>query len=410
MTMTREYPTFVSHLECSLTGEHYEADQLHGLSREAKPLLVRYDLDALANSITKDDLTTRPADMWRYREFLPVRRGNDIVSLGEPMTPLLTCPRLAAKLGVNQFMFKDESRMPTGAFKARGLAVAISMAKALGVKKVAIPTAGNAGAAAAAYTARAGIDCYVFCPDDTPDINVRETAAQGARVWLVNGLINDCGRIVGEGKDAMGWFDLSTLKEPYRIEGKKTLGLEIAEQFAWQLPDVIMYPTGGGTGLIGMWKAFNELEQIGWIDSKRPRMVCVQSSGCAPAVRAFERGDEQYVEPWPDPHTIAAGLRVPVAIGDRLIMRAIYDTDGFATAVDDDSIRAAGDEVAREEGILMCPEGAATYAAYKKELATGRVTKDDVVVLFNTATGLKYPLPPVTQTLDCHSPIDYTRL
>lgn len=287
--------------------------------------------------------------------------------------------------------------------------MAMSMAKELGITKVAMPTNGNAGAALAAYASRAGIESYVFCPEDTPEINVREIAAQGAKVWRVNGLINDCGRIVGEGKEAMGWFDFSTLKEPYRIEGKKTMGLELADQLGWSVPDVVFYPTGGGTGLIGMWKAFNELKEIGWLTGKLPRMVAVQASGCAPIVKAFEEGAE-HTELWQNAHTVAAGIRVPVAVGDFLILRAVRESGGFASAVDDDAILRARSEVAQKEGFLMCPEGAATYAAYKKEIASGRISPDETAVLFNCATGLKYDLPAVTQTLDCTKPVDYSRL
>jgi threonine synthase len=306
-------------------------------------------------------------------------------------------------------LVKDEGRLPTGSFKARGLCLAVSMAKELGISKVAMPTNGNAGAALAAYAAKAGITSDIFCPDDTPEINVREIAAQGGRVWRVNGLINDCGRIVGEGKAAMGWFDFSTLKEPYRIEGKKTMGLELADQLGWRVPDVIFYPTGGGTGLIGMWKAFQELQEIGWLAGKLSRMVAVQASGCAPIVKAFEAGTE-HAELWKNAHTVAAGIRVPVAIGDFLILRAVRESGGFATAVDDAAILAAREEVALREGFLMCPEGAATYAAWKQELACGRTSPDDNVVLFNCASGLKYPLPAVDRRLDCARPIDYSQL
>jgi threonine synthase len=400
---------FVTHLECSLQGDRYEAGQLHNLSKAGKPLLVRYDLERLASSVSKEQLAARPEDMWRYREFLPIRHTENIVSLGEVRTPLIECPELGRRLGSRRLIIKDEGRLPTGSFKARGLVMAVSMAKELGVKRLAMPTNGNAGAAMSAYGARAGMESFIFCPDDTPAVNVAEIAAQGARVWLVNGLINDCGRIVGEGREAMGWFDVSTLKEPYRIEGKKTMGLELADQLGWTLPDVIFYPTGGGTGLIGMWKAFDELEQIGWIDDKRPRMVAVQASGCAPIVRAFEEGLD-HAPLWKDAHTVAAGIRVPAAVGDFLMLRAIRESNGFAIAVDDDAILAARDEVASVEGLLMCPEGAATYAAYKTALADGRVSADESAVLFNCAIGVKYPLPAVTNRLDCHKPIDYERL
>jgi threonine synthase len=400
-------PTFVTHLECGLKGDRYEADRVHGLSQAGKPLLVRYDLAALKQRVTKSELAARPADLWRYREFLPVRRTGNIVSLGETHTPLVPLDRL--KPGRGELLVKDEGRLPTGSFKARGLCLAVSMAKELGITKVAMPTNGNAGAALAAYAAKAGITSYIFCPDDTPEINVREIAAQGGRVWRVNGLINDCGRIVGEGKAAMGWFDFSTLKEPYRIEGKKTMGLELADQLGWRVPDAIFYPTGGGTGLIGMWKAFQELQEIGWLTGKLPRMVAVQASGCAPIVKAFEAGTE-HAELWKNAHTVAAGIRVPVAIGDFLILRAVRESGGFATTVSDQSILAAREEVALREGFLMCPEGAATYAAWKQELARGRISPDDNVVLFNCASGLKYPLPAVDRRLDCTRPIDYSQL
>jgi threonine synthase len=312
-------------------------------------------------------------------------------------------------LGGGPLFVKDEGRLPTGSFKARGLGIAVSMAKELGLQKLAIPTNGNAGAAMAAYARRAGMEVFVFCPEDTPETNLREIAMQGAKVWRVNGLIHDCGKIVREGVEATGWFDFSTLKEPYRIEGKKTMGLELAEQFGWELPDVIFYPTGGGTGLIGMVKAFDELETMGWIGSKRPRMVAVQASGCAPIVKAWEEGAE-HAEVWENAHTVAAGIRVPAAIGDFLILRGVRSTNGFATAVDDDAIEAARVEMADLEGILLCPEGAATYAAYQKELASGRLSAEESVVLFNCATGLKYDMPPVTAALDRHKPIDYAAM
>ncbi len=406
-TVQEDRPTFVTHLECGLTGEAYEADKLHGLSRAGKPLLVRYDLDALGRSLDREALARRPAELWRYREFLPVRRAENIVSLGEIATPLIRLPRLEPKGGM--LLVKDEGRLPTGSFKARGLCMAVSMAKELGVTRIAMPTAGNAGAALAAYATRAGIESYVFCPDDAPEPTISEIAFQGAKVYRVNGLINDCGKIVGEGKEAMGWFDLSTLKEPYRIEGKKTMGLELAEQLGWELPDVIFYPTGGGTGLIGMWKAFAELGEIGWIGAKRPRMVAVQATGCAPIVRAFEQGKE-FAEPWQDAQTIAHGVRVPVAVGDFLILRAVRESGGFAVAVSDEAILEAQAEAARTEGLLLCPEGAATLAAYQQALADGRVKPGERAVIYNCATGLKYPMPPVTNRLDRHQPIDYAAL
>ncbi|MBP2227803.1 threonine synthase [Azospirillum agricola] len=402
-----ERPTFVTHLECGHTGERHEADTVHNLSRAGKPLLVRYDLEGVKGALTKAALAERPQDLWRYRELLPVRRAADIVSLGEAVTPLVPLPRLAARLGAAELLVKDEGRLPTGSFKARGLVMAVSMAKGFGITHMAMPTNGNAGAALAAYASRAGIRTTVFCPADTPEVNVSEIELQGATVYRVNGLIDDCGRIVGEGKARVGWFDVSTLKEPYRIEGKKTMGLELAEQLGWEVPDVIFYPTGGGTGLIGMWKAFAELEAIGFIGSKRPRMVAVQASGCAPMVRAWEAGEE-HAPRWEDAHTIASGIRVPQAVGDFLILRAVRESGGFAIAVDDSAIQAALDEAAREEGFLLCPEGAATYAAYKRALADGRVARGERAVLFNCATGLKYPLPPVHRTLDRHRPIDWS--
>jgi threonine synthase len=407
--LTAERPSFVTHLECAYTGERHPADQVHNLSRAGKPLLVRYDLAGVRGALTKDALAARPFDLWRYRELLPVRRADDIVSLGEAVTPLLRLPKLAKKLGGAELIVKDEGRLPTGSFKARGLVMAVSMAKALGVKHMAMPTNGNAGAALAAYASRCGIRTTIFCPEDTPEVNVSEIALQGAAVYRVNGLIDDCGKIVAEGKAKVGWFDTSTLKEPYRIEGKKTMGLELAEQLSWDVPEVILYPTGGGTGLIGMWKAFAELEAIGFIGSKRPRMVAVQAAGCAPMVRAFEQGVEHATR-WEDAHTIAAGIRVPQAVGDFLILRAVRESGGFAIAVDDDAITAGLDEVARAEGFLMCPEGAATYAAYKVALADGRIRRDERAMLFNCATGLKYPLPPQRRTLDRHQPIDFAAL
>ena len=407
--LTVERPTFVTHLECSATGERYPADELHNLSRAGKPLLVRYDLAGVKKSLSREALAQRPHDLWRYRELLPVRRVENIVSLGEAVTPIVAMPKLAKKLTAAEILVKDEGRLPTGSFKARGLAMAVSMAKALGVTHMAMPTNGNAGAALAAYASRAGIKTTVFCPQDTPEVNVREIALQGATVYRVNGLIDDCGKIVMQGQAKVGWFDTSTLKEPYRIEGKKTMGLELAEQLGWELPDVVLYPTGGGTGLIGMWKAFAELEAIGFIGKKRPRMVAVQAAGCAPIVRAYDAGVE-HAPRWEDAQTIAAGIRVPQAIGDFLVLRAVRESGGFAIAVTDEAITAAIDEVARAEGLLLCPEGAATYAALQQSLADGRIRRDERALLFNCATGLKYPMPPVGRTLDRLQPIDFATL
>jgi threonine synthase len=405
-----ELPTFVSHLECSLTGERYPADTLQTLSKAGRPLLVRYDLDGVSGALPREALATRPQTLWRYRELLPMRRPENVVSLGEVVTPLIPLPRIAARLARGgEILVKDEGRLPTGSFKARGLALAVSMAKELGVGTMAMPTNGNAGAAMAAYCARAGIKAYVFCPDDTPAVNVREIAMQGAEVLLVDGLIDDCGRLVAEGEREVGWFNCSTLREPYRIEGKKTMGIELAEQLGWQLPDVIFYPTGGGTGIIGMWKAFTELEAIGWIGPKRPRMVVVQAEGCAPMVKAWEEGAE-HAPRWQNAHTFAAGIRVPQAVGDFLILRAVRESGGFAIAVTDEAIAEAWREVATEEGLLLCPETAATYAAYKQALADGRVRPNDRVVLFNCASGLKYPMPEAGRRLKLGSTVDWRQL
>ena len=407
-------PTFVTHLECSLTGERYPADQLHGLSKAGKPLLVRYDLDGIRRALPRDALASRPQTLWRYREMLPVRRAENVLSLGEVVTPLIPLPRIASRLAAKgqkpgEILVKDEGRLPTGSFKARGLVLAVSMAKELGIRHMAMPTNGNAGAAMAAYCARAGMKATVFCPDDTPAVNVREIAMQGAAVYLVDGLIDDCGKLVAEGEKSVGWFNCSTLREPYRIEGKKTMGIELAEQLGWEMPDVIFYPTGGGTGIIGMWKAFAELEALGWIGKKRPRMVVVQASGCAPMVKAWEAGEE-HAPRWQDAHTFAAGIRVPQAVGDFLILRAVRDSGGFATAVDDDAIMRAWREVAAEEGLLLCPEGAATYAAYKQAIAEGRVGPGERAVLFNCATGLKYPMPEAGTPLKLGQPVNWRTL
>jgi len=407
--LTTDRQTFVTHLECSMTGERYEADQLHGLSRVGRPLLVRYDLEAAKAALPRDELARRPTDLWKYRELLPVRRTENIVSLGEIATPIIPLDKLAAEVGAKHLWVKDEGRLPTGSFKARGLVMAIAMAKELGVQTIAMPTDGNAGAAAAAYASRVGIESVIFCPADTPEVNVREIAAQGARVYRVNGYIDDCGKLVGQGAKERGWFDLSTLKEPYRIEGKKTMGLELAEQLDWELPDVIFYPTGGGTGLIGMWKAFAEMEALGWIGSKRPRMIAVQAEGCAPMVRAFEAG-ERHAKRWEDAHTIAMGIRVPQAVGDFLILDAVRESGGVAMAVSDAAIAQAVEDAARQDGLLLCPEGGATLAAWRKALAEGLVSPDEKVVLFNCATGLKYPLADQSKTLDKDAPIDFAAL
>jgi len=400
----RNAPSFVTHLECSMHGERYEAGKPHGLSEAGKPLLVKYDLEKIAKSVTKEDIESRQGGFWKYREFLPVNHGKNIVSLGEIMTPLIPLKH-AIPEGADVIV-KDEGRLPTGSFKARGLALAVAMARELGQTHLAMPTNGNAGSALAAYGSSAGLKTTIFCPDDTPEVNVREIELQGAKVYKVNGLINDCGKIVLNGKADIGWTDISTLKEPYRIEGKKTMGLELAEQFGWDVPDVIFYPTGGGTGLIGMWKAFQELEAIGWIGPKRPRMVAVQSTGCAPIVKAWEDGAE-HAPLWENAFTVASGIRVPAAVGDFLILRAVRESGGFAIAVTDEHIMQARDEVAQKDGLLLCPEGAATFAAWQKALETGQVSKEERVLLFNCATGLKYPMPESDHPIDCTAPIDY---
>jgi threonine synthase len=398
--------SFVSHLECSLTGTRLEAGRVHGLSEAGRPLLVRYDLAAIQRSISKEVVGVRSDGFWRYREFLPVSRAENRITLGETITPLVPLTRIAHDLGSAEIIVKDEGRLPTGSFKARGLAVAVGMAKELGLEHLAMPTNGNAGAALAAYASRAGLRSTILCPDDTPRVNIEEIAFQGGDVFLVDGLINECGAIVAAGVREVGWFDVSTLKEPYRIEGKKTMGLELAEQLGWELPEVIFYPTGGGTGLIGMWKAFDELEEIGWLSAKRPRMVAVQASGCAPIVNAWERGEE-HASLWENAETVASGIRVPIAVGDFLVIRALRESNGFGITVDDDEILAAQAEVARTEGLLLCPEGAATFAAYRRSLVEGRISTNDRIVLFNCASGLKYPMPRVKRRIDRGLPIDW---
>lgn len=352
-------------------------------------MLVKYDLDAVKRTLTKASLKGRPADLWRYREVLPVVNDANIVSLGEGWTPLLSATNLGRHLGIRELYVKDESQNPTQSFKARGMAAAVSMAKELGVRKLAVPSAGNAAGALAAYAARAGLECFIFMPQDTPRANVVECEQTGAHVTLMDGLITECGAEVGRRKEAEGWFDVSTLKEPYRVEGKKTLGYELAEQLDWELPDVIIYPTGGGTGLIGMWKAFDEMERMGWISSKRPRMVTVQATGCAPIVRAFEAG-KRFADEFPNAATTASGLRVPRAIGDFLIIDALRESGGTAVAVTDDELLAATREIGSTEGVFCAPEGAACLPALRKLMDRGLVHESDRVVLFNTGAGVKY--------------------
>jgi threonine synthase len=380
----------VTHLECAACGARHEAQRLHNLCTQCgKPLLVRYDLKSAAASLTKESLPGRRPDLWRYREVLPVEHDQNIVTLGEGFTPLVSASRLGAQMGLSHLYIKDEGQNPTQSFKARGMAAAVSMAKELGVKKLAVPSAGNAAGALAAYAARAGLEAHIFMPRDTPRANVIECEQMGAHVTLMDGLITDCGAEVGRRKEAEGWFDVSTLKEPYRIEGKKTMGYELAEQFDWDLPDVIMYPTGGGTGLIGMWKAFDEMEQMGWIGPKRPRMVTVQAAGCQPIVRAFEEG-KRFADEFSNAHTTASGLRVPKAIGDFLIIDALRASGGAAIAVTDEELIAATKEIGATEGIFCAPEGAACLPALKKLLTNGSVKADERVVLFNTGSGVKY--------------------
>jgi threonine synthase len=380
----------VTHLECAACGEQHEARRLHNLCNVCgKPLLVRYDVAAAARTLTKESLKGRRADLWRYVEVLPVEHEENIVSLGEGWTPLLRAGRLGASLGLTHLYVKDESQQPTQSFKARGMAAAVSMAKELGVSKLAVPSAGNAAGALAAYAARAGLEAHIFMPRDTPRANVVECEQTGAHVTLIEGLITDCGAEVARRKDAEGWFDVSTLKEPYRVEGKKTLGYELAEQLSWELPDVVIYPTGGGTGLIGMWKAFDEMEALGWIGSKRPRMVTVQAAGCAPIVRAFEEG-KRFADEFADASTVASGLRVPKAVGDFLILDALRASGGTAVAVSDDELLAAVREIGAAEGLFVAPEGAACLPALRKLIERGDVDADERIVLFNTGAGVKY--------------------
>jgi threonine synthase len=404
--------SYVTHLEAAIDGTRLAAGQLHSMHQN-RPLWVRYDLPRIQRSIRKEALRDRPPDLWRYRELLPVLDDQPIVSLGEGMSPLLPCRALGSKVGIPELWIKDESQLPTGSFKSRGMTMAITMAVHFGVKRVAVPSAGNAGGAAAAYAARAGIESFVFMPDDTPAINQIESAMAGARTYLVNGLINECGKIVSEGIDRLGWFDLSTLKEPYRIEGKKTMGLELAEQSNWHLPDVILYPTGGGTGLIGMWKAFQELSAIGWLESDRlPRMVAVQSSGCCPIVRAFEKG-ARFAEPFEGAKTVASGIRVPAAVGDFMILDAVRESRGTAIAVDEASIIDWMGEAISTEGIAVCPEAAACVSAARHLAQTGWIQPEEKVVLFNTGAAQKYPEASVAEPLpriDVTRPIDWDRL
>ena len=380
----------LSHLECSLTGEVYDADQVMNLSPASqRPLLARYDLEAAAQTLTADSLRQRAPGMWRYREVLPVRDVRHIINLGAGSTPLLPAARLGQHVGCPHTYIKDESLNPTGSFKARGLGMAVSRAWELGLRELAIPSAGNAAGAMCAYAAAAGMQAHVYMPQDVPHTFKIECETYGAAVTLVDGLITDCGAKVQEGVAAHGWFDMSTLKEPYRLEGKKTMGYELAEQLGWKLPDVIVYPTGGGTGLVGMWKAFAELEEMGLVGADRPRMVSVQTQGCAPIVRAFQAGD-RFATEWEGAATIADGLRVPKAVGDFLILDAIRESEGTALAVADEALVDATRVMARHSGVFPAPEAAACLAAQQELLQRGWIQQDDSVVLFVTGTGLKY--------------------
>jgi threonine synthase len=375
-----------------------------------KPLFARYDLEK-AKEMSKRELVGREDGMWRYREIMPVKRRENIVTLGEGWTPLTSTPRLGDKLGLKNLYVKDEGIIPTGSFKARGLSAAISKAKELGVKRVALPSAGNAAGAMAAYGARAGMEVYVFMPEDAPKVNVIECEVCGAKVVLVKGLISDAGKLVKEGNSVMNWFNVATLGEPYRVEGKKTMGIEVAEQLDWKLPDVIIYPTGGGTGIIGMWKVFDELEEMGWIGSERPRMVSVQAEGCSPVVKAYREGklESQFED---GAHTLASGLRVPKALGDFLILRAIRESKGTAISVTDEELLRDVGEISRLEGLFACPEGAATISALRKMINAGEVDRDEQVVLFNTGSGLKYTdlFQIQAPIVDPKMPFDYSML
>lgn len=400
---------FVSHLESALDGTRFEAGKVHTV-HEGRPLWVRYDLDAVRRHVSREQFEASGATgLWGFRCLLPLPPNAGPVTLDEGVTPLLHCPRLGRVLGQPQLWIKDESRLPTGTFKSRGMTVAVSMAKHFGLPRLAVPTAGNAGGALAAYAARGGLEAYVFMPEDTPAINRIEASLAGARVFLVNGLITDCGRIVRQGTDVAGWFDMSTLKEPYRLEGKKTMGLELALQLGWRLPDVILYPTGGGTGLIGMWKAFQELRDLGWLETEDlPRMIACQSDGCAPIVRAFETG-QRFAEPFPDPHTVASGLRVPAAVGDFMMLDVIRQSGGAAIAGREQAIVSWMHRAAATEGIAVCPETAVCLDCLDQLHRNGLVGEQETVVVFNTAAAQKYPNVadvPVSR-LDLDQPIDY---
>jgi threonine synthase len=403
---------FVTHLESAIDGSRFEAGRVWTV-HQGRPLWVRYDLAKIQAILRREDLSRRAPSLWRYRELLPLPAGVDPVTLSEGMTPLVPCPRLGKEMGLARLLVKDESQLPTGSFKSRGMTMAVSMARHFGLKRLAIPTAGNAGGALAAYAARAAMETFVFMPDDTPAINQMEAHLCGARVFLVNGLINDCGRIVREGCDKMGWFDMSTLKEPYRLEGKKTMGLELAEQLGWRLPDVILYPTGGGTGLIGMSKAFQELAALGWLPKAEipTRLVSCQSDGCAPIVRAFEAG-QRFAEPFPNAQTMASGLRVPAAVGDFMMLDAIRASHGCAIAGREERIVNWMQRVASTEGIGICPETAVCFDCLEMLVKDGRIRRDEQVVVFNTGAAQKYPevVPLNLPRINKDQPVDYDSL
>jgi threonine synthase len=400
--------SYVTHLESAIDGTRFAPGQVY-TTHKGRPLWVRYDLDAVSRALSKEMLCARPATMWRYRELLPPENDDSIVTLGEGMSPLLPTPRIGKKLGLEDLWVKDESQLPTGTFKSRGQAVAITMAKEFGIKRVAIPTAGNAGGAMAAYAARAGMEAYVFMPDDTPEINQFECAVAGAKAFLVNGLIDDCGHLVSDGTEKMGWLSVATLKEPYRLEGKKTMGLELAEQSGWHLPDVILYPTGGGTGLIGMWKAFQELKALGWLESESmPRMVAVQSDGCCPMVRAYEQG-ERFATRFENAATIASGLRVPGAVGDFMILDAIRESNGCAVAVEETRIREWMRLAASSEGLSVGPEAATCVGAAEQLSQSGWIQPGERVIIYNCGASQKYPdaMRTPLRHLDINDPVDW---
>ncbi len=395
----------MTHLECTRCGARHSPAQLINLCTCGGILYPRYDLAALSETYDREEVKAGPPTLWRYRRVLPVQDNANVVSLGEGFTPMFRAHRRGPFQPYTALYIKDEGPNPTASFKARGMSPALSMAKKLGAKEVALPSAGNAGSAAAAYAAAADLTAYVFMPDDTPSLIVSECIAYGARVYLVKGLINICGRLVAAGVKTRGWFDLSTLKEPYRVEGKKTMGYEVAEQLGWELPDWIFYPTGGGTGLVGMWKAFAEMEALCWIGRKRPRMVSVQAAGCQPIVRAFAEGTSESLL-YENAHTVASGLRVPKALGDYLILKALRESNGLAIAVTDEELLRAQQEIAETQGILPCPEGGATWAALQRLVTQGEVKPTETIVLFNTGSGLKYPdiLPREAPILDPDDP------